>query len=48
MAFLGITNDKIGSGADLHNIKFDIDEDAFKYGVISTVKFTIDFLNSNN
>ncbi|MDR1977669.1 MAG: amidohydrolase, partial [Synergistaceae bacterium] len=33
LAFLGIRNDTYGSGAELHNARFDIDETALKYGV---------------
>lgn len=45
-AFLGIGNPDLGSGAEHHNICFDLDEDALKYGVAASVKFTIDYLNS--
>lgn len=32
MAFLGIKNEQLGSGASLHSDKFDLDEAALKYG----------------
>ena len=44
--FLGIKNEFVGSGAEHHNSKFDLDEGALKFGVAATVKFAIDFLNS--
>lgn len=43
--FLGIKNDEYGSGADLHNEYFDIDQKALKNGVIATVGFALEFLN---
>lgn len=45
-AFLGIKNENLGSGAEHHNICFDIDDDALKYGVVASTKFVLDFLNS--
>jgi len=45
-AFLGVGNAEVGSGAEHHNICFDLDEDALKYGVAATVKFAVDYLNS--
>jgi amidohydrolase len=45
-AFLGIENKEKGTGAEHHNIYFDIDEDVLKLGVAATVQYTIDFLNS--
>ncbi|NLD16524.1 MAG: amidohydrolase [Tissierellia bacterium] len=44
LAFLGVQNEETGSGAEHHNVHFDIDEEAMKIGVISTVKFVNDFL----
>ncbi|SOC38526.1 amidohydrolase [Ureibacillus acetophenoni] len=44
-AFLGIANEELGSGAEHHNEKFDVDESALKIGVASTVQYAIDFLN---
>lgn len=44
-AFLGMKNEELGTGAEHHNVNFDIDEEAMKMGVVSTVKFVNDFLN---
>ena len=43
-AFVGIRNEEYGSGAEHHNVHFDLDEDALKVGVISTLKVATDFL----
>ena len=45
LAFLGVGNKDFGSGAEHHNVHFDIDEDAMKVGVLSTVKIVTDYLN---
>ncbi|MDY0257370.1 amidohydrolase [Gudongella oleilytica] len=45
LAFLGIGNKEFGSGAEHHNVHFDIDEDALKMGVLSTVKIVVDYLS---
>lgn len=45
LAFLGIGNKEFGSGAEHHNVHFDIDEDALKIGVLSTVKIVADYLS---
>jgi amidohydrolase len=45
LAFLGIGNKGFGSGAEHHNVHFDIDEDALKMGVLSTVKIVADYLS---
>jgi metal-dependent amidase/aminoacylase/carboxypeptidase family protein len=45
-AFLGIGNEKLGSGAAHHNPKFDMDESSLKFGVAVTVQYALDFLNS--
>ncbi|MDR0844258.1 MAG: amidohydrolase [Tannerella sp.] len=42
--FVGIDNDTLGSGAEHHNDKFDIDEDALQYALGTMVGFTVDFL----
>lgn len=42
---LGIANEELGSGADLHNEYFDIDERALYLGVAETVGFSAEFLN---
>lgn len=43
--FVGAGNEKIGSTAEHHNVHFDLDENAFITGVISTTKFASSFLN---
>src|SRR5699024_10579598 len=43
-AFLGTQNEELGTGAEHHNIHFDIDEDVLKIGVAATVQYTLDFL----
>lgn len=43
-AFVGIGNEELGSGAEHHNEHFDLDEDALKYSLGATVKFTLNFL----
>lgn len=45
-AFLGIQNVAKGTGADHHNIHFDVDEDVLQLGVTATVQYTLDFLNN--
>lgn len=45
-SFVGIKNETLGSGAEHHNEKFDIDESALQKAVVATTQFTIDFLNS--
>lgn len=47
-AFVGIKNLEKGVGAEHHNDFFDLDEDALKLGVASTVQYTIDFLNNEH
>src|SRR5699024_4997147 len=44
-SFIGIRNESLGSGAEHHNDKFDIDENALINGVLATTKFAVDFLN---
>lgn len=44
MAFLGIENDKLGTGADNHSPYFDIDEDALPVGTALEVQYAFDFL----
>ncbi len=43
-AFVGVQNDELGSGAEHHNEKFDIDENALEYACISTCEFAYNFL----
>ncbi|SOC44971.1 amidohydrolase [Ureibacillus acetophenoni] len=45
-AFVGIANAEKGTGAEHHNIYFDIDEDALTLGVAATIQYTLDFLQS--
>jgi amidohydrolase len=42
--FVGIKNDASGSGAEHHNDRFDIDEDALQYGVGAMAQFAVKFL----
>lgn len=46
LAFVGIGNEEVGSGAEHHNIHFDVDDSALQTGVTATVKFTTDFLST--
>jgi len=46
-AFLGIENEAKGTGADHHNVHFDVDEDVLRLGVAATLQYTIDFLENN-
>jgi len=43
--FVGIKNDALGSGAEHHNDRVDIDEEALQYAVGAMVQFTNKFLN---
>lgn len=42
---LGITNPDVGSGAEIHNQYFDIDEKAMIHGAAATIAFALEFLN---
>lgn len=42
--FVGIKNDALGSGAEHHNDRFDIDEDALQYGVGAMTQFAVRYL----
>ncbi|MDR3235649.1 MAG: amidohydrolase [Prevotellaceae bacterium] len=42
---VGIKNEDLGSGAEHHNDRFDLDEDALPYAVGAMVQFTNRFLN---
>ncbi|MDR1588967.1 MAG: amidohydrolase [Oscillospiraceae bacterium] len=46
MALLGVRNDGLGAGAELHSEFFDIDETALAAGVAETVAFASGFLDS--
>ncbi|HZW50059.1 MAG TPA: M20/M25/M40 family metallo-hydrolase, partial [Bacillota bacterium] len=43
---LGIANPEVGSGAEIHNQFFDIDEKAMITGAAATVTFALAFLNN--
>lgn len=43
--FVGIKNETLGSGAEHHNDRFDVDEDALAYAVGGMVQFAVQFLN---
>jgi amidohydrolase len=43
--FVGIKNETLGSGAEHHNDRFDIDEDALQYGVGAMAQFAVKFLS---
>ena len=45
-AFVGIRNGEIGSGAQHHNSKFDMDERALSLGVLATLQFVSDYICS--
>jgi amidohydrolase len=42
--FVGIKNETLGSGAEHHNDRFDIDEDALQYGTGAMIQFAVKFL----
>lgn len=44
-AQLGIRNDKLGSGSDIHTKNFDLDPDVIYYGSVLLSAFTFKFLN---
>ena len=46
-AFLGIQNKAKGTGADHHNVHFDVDEDVLHLGVAATLQYTFDFLKAS-
>ncbi|MBR0130580.1 MAG: amidohydrolase, partial [Firmicutes bacterium] len=41
MGHLGIRNEELGSGAEHHNSKFDIDESVLRIGAISTIEYVL-------
>ena len=47
MAFIGIENDELGSGADNHSPFFDIDENALTVGAALYAQYAFDFLKYN-
>lgn len=44
LAFVGIANEDLGSGAEHHNARFDVDDNALQVGVTGAVKFAVDNL----
>jgi amidohydrolase len=46
MIHLGIGNDALGSGADLHSEFFDLDEAAIRAGIAETLAFALEFAQS--
>jgi amidohydrolase len=44
--FVGIKNETLGSGAEHHNDRFDLDEDALNYGVGAMVRFAVSCLEN--
>ena len=44
--FVGIKNDALGSGAEHHNDRFDMDEDALGYALGAMVQFAVKYLAS--
>jgi len=46
--FVGIKNDELGSGAEHHNDRFDLDEGALSYACGAMTQFAISFLNQSN
>ena len=44
LAFTGIRNEALGSGANHHTPQFDLDEAALPVGVASALAYTLDFL----
>jgi amidohydrolase len=43
--FIGVKNETLGSGAEHHNDRFDIDESALPYGVGAMTQFAVKFLS---
>lgn len=46
-SFIGIRNESYGSGAEHHNDRFDVDENALIIGIVATAKFAAAFLTKN-
>ncbi|MDR2388942.1 MAG: amidohydrolase [Tannerellaceae bacterium] len=44
--FVGVRNEELGSGAEHHNDRFDIDEDALAYALGGMVQFAVNYLSS--
>lgn len=45
--FIGVKNDEVGSGAEHHNSRFDIDEEALKYSIGTMAGFALNMLLEN-
>ncbi|MPM28340.1 N-acetyldiaminopimelate deacetylase [bioreactor metagenome] len=45
LVFVGIANEAVGSGADHHNVYFDIDEEALVGGAAVTLQYALDFMD---
>ncbi|MDR0749882.1 MAG: amidohydrolase [Tannerellaceae bacterium] len=45
--FVGIKNEELGSGAEHHNDRFDMDEDALSYALGAMVQFSVKYLTSS-
>ena len=46
MAHLGIRNETLGTGAEHHNSRFDVDEGVLKTGVLSTIEYVLGVLEN--
>ena len=45
-AFIGVRNDCVGTGGELHSPEFDIDEKALLFGAAFESKYAMDFIDS--
>ena len=45
LAFVGTRNPQKGSGADHHNVQFDLDEDSLDIGACLTLQYALDFMD---
>lgn len=46
-SLVGIRSEAVGSGAEHHNERFDLDDDALKYGIAVTTNFAVKVLNQS-
>jgi metal-dependent amidase/aminoacylase/carboxypeptidase family protein len=44
--FVGVRNDSLGSGAEHHNDRFDIDEDALSYALGAMVQLAVSYITT--
>lgn len=44
---VGIRNSELGTGAEHHNSRFEVDPEGLKYGLATMFQFSLDFLNNN-